>query len=96
MAKKIIHVNRHFIAINAKLGQPVLPCYSVKTGGRNRYGFEINIKGPSKLVDTRTCSQLSCGARAWIETDAQVEIVGEMTFAEVKQLKEKHKALKGR
>jgi len=91
MAKKIIHVNRQFIAMNAKLGQPILPCYTVKTGSKNRYGFEVNIKGPSKLVDTRVCSQLSCGARAWIETEAPVEIVGEMTFAEVKKLKEKYK-----
>jgi len=81
MAKAIIHVNRQHIAMNAKDGGN-RPVYTIKNRGTTRYAREVKIQGPSRLVyDGR---QLKCGARAWIETDADVELVDEMSFAEAR------------
>jgi hypothetical protein len=82
MATHVIHVNRQHIAMNAKDGGD-RPVYTIKTGRKTRYGREVLILGPSKLVyDGR---QLSCGARAWLESDADIEIVDEMTFQEARK-----------
>jgi hypothetical protein len=81
MTKHIIHVNRQHIAMNAKDGLD-RPVYTIKTGKTVRYGREVLIDGPSKLVYNG--SQLSCGARAWIETDSEIQIVDEMTFNEAR------------
>lgn len=75
--KSIIHVNRHFIAANNKDGGN-RPVYTVKQSGKVRYGREVNILGPSRLVYDKT--GLSCGAKVWIETDSIVEIIDEMSF----------------
>ena len=83
MANHIIHVNRQFIAKNIKdgLGRPT---YTVKTRGNKtpRYASQVHIDGPSRLVGNG--KQLSCGARAWIETDANIILEDETTFAAVK------------
>lgn len=81
MSKHIIHVNRQHIAMNAKDGFE-RPVYTIKTGGKVRYGREVIIDGPSKLVYNG--SQLSCGARAWIETDSELQIIDEMTYKEAR------------
>jgi hypothetical protein len=67
--KTIIHVNQHVIKANAKDGtnDPVL---TVKTYKENRYAHEVEIKGPSKVIYSE--KPLSCGARVWIETQAEV------------------------
>jgi ribonuclease BN (tRNA processing enzyme) len=84
MAKSIIHVNRHFIAANTKDGGN-RPIYSVKSGRNNvRYAREVVIHGPSRLVYSG--DQLSCGARAWIETDSDLLLVDEMDYQEAKEL----------
>ena len=58
------------------------PVYTIKQGGRTRYARSVRILGPSELIyDGR---QLKCGARAWIETDAPLELVDEMTFAQAR------------
>jgi hypothetical protein len=81
MAKHLIHVNRHHIAANAKDGGN-RPVYTVKTGRRTRYAREVQIEGPSRLVyDGR---QLGCGARAWIETDAPLALIDEMSYTEAR------------
>ena len=69
--KTIIHVNQHVIKANAKNGtnDPVL---TVKNYKENRYAHEVTINGPSKVVYSE--KPLSCGARVWIETQAEVEI----------------------
>jgi hypothetical protein len=69
--KTIIHVNQHVVKANAKNGtnDPVL---TVKTYKENRYAHEAFIHGPSKVVYSE--KPLSCGARVWIETQAEVEI----------------------
>lgn len=79
--KTIIHVNRQLIAKNAKDGGN-RPVYIIRRGGKSRYGREVVVKGPSRLVYNG--SQLHCGARAWIETDAPVEIIDEMSFMDAK------------
>lgn len=82
MSKYIIHVNRHFIAANTKDGG-TRPIYTVKEGSKKvRYAREIVINGPSHLVYNG--DQLSCGARAWISTDADLELIDEMDYVEAK------------
>ena len=68
--KTIIHVNQHAIKRNAKLGtqDPVL---TVKTYKDNRYAHTVDIKGPSRVIYSPE-KPLSCGARVWIETEAEV------------------------
>ena len=71
--KTVIHVNQHVIKSNAKTGanDPVL---TVKTYKDNRYAHEVRILGESKVVYSPD-KPLSCGAKVWIETTAQVELV---------------------
>jgi hypothetical protein len=82
--KHIIHVNRQFIAKNAKDGCR-RPIYTIKSVGTKnpRYASEVAILGPSRLVEPG--KQLSCGARAWIETDSDLELTNETTFQAVKE-----------
>lgn len=77
----IIHVNRQFISMNAKDGGN-RPVYTIKSNGQTRYSREVIINGPSRMIYNGT--QLSCGARAWIETDADLTLVDECSFAEAK------------
>ena len=69
---KRIHVNMHKVRANKKHGtnEPVL---TIKEGKSNTYCHEVDILGPSKLV-YRPDKPLSCGARVWIETDADIKI----------------------
>jgi len=71
--KTVIHVNQHVIRANANTGanDPVL---TVKTYKDNRYANEVRILGESKVVYSPD-KPLSCGAKVWIETTAQVELV---------------------
>jgi hypothetical protein len=71
--KTIIHVNQHVIKANAKIGgnEPVL---TVKTYKSNTYAHEVRILGESKIVYSKD-KPLSCGAKVWIETEAEVEVV---------------------
>ncbi len=78
---KIIHVNRQHIAMNAKDGKN-RPVYTIKDKGKTLYAREVIINGPSKLVYNG--NQLTCGARAWIETDSDIDLIDEMTFKEAR------------
>jgi hypothetical protein len=71
--KTIIHVNQHVVRANAKNGthDPVL---TVKTYKSNTYANEVTIKGDSKVVYSPD-KPLSCGAKVWIETNSQVEVL---------------------
>jgi len=60
--KKRIHINMHKI--------------TVKTSKTNTYGHEVEILGESKVVYSPD-KPLSCGARVWIETNAEVKIDGQ-------------------
>lgn len=68
--RTIIHVNQHVIKSNAKTGErnPVL---TVKTYKTNTYAYDVEILGPSRVI-YRPDSPLSCGAKVWIETHAEV------------------------
>ncbi len=83
MKPTIIHVNRQHIATNAKDGGN-RPVYTIKLpNGKTRYGREVIINGPSKLVYDG--KRLSCGATAWIEINhSDFEIIDEMSFQEAK------------
>ena len=71
--KTVIHVNQHNIKRNQKTGSrdPVL---TAKTYKSNDYGYHVVIKGPAKVV-YRPDNPLSCGARCWIETESEVEVM---------------------
>ena len=69
--KTIIHVNQHIIKRNAKEGSQD-PVLTVKTYNSNQYAYEVDIRGPSRIVYSPD-KPLSCGARVWIETEARVD-----------------------
>ncbi len=81
MSLAVIHVNRSHIARNAKDGV-CRPVYTIKRAGTNTYAREVEILGPSKLIYSP--KGLSCGARAWIETEADLKLTDPMTFKEAK------------
>lgn len=70
--KTKIHVNQHVVRANAKTGarDPVL---TVKNYKGNRYAHEVEILGTSKVIYSPD-KPLSCGAKVWIETTADVLI----------------------
>jgi hypothetical protein len=70
--KTIIHVNQHNIKANAKGAD--LPVLTVKTYKSNTRCNAVSVNGPSKIVYSPN-DPLSCGARVWIETHAEVETV---------------------
>lgn len=78
--KTIIHINQHIIRSNNKTGahDPVITC---KRGSKNTYAQEVVIHGPSKVVYSPQ-KPLSCGARVWIETFAEVEMLGAIPASE--------------
>ena len=69
---KRIHVNQHIIKSNKKhnLNEPVI---TVKSSKSNNYAHEVEIKGPSKVIYSPN-KPLSCGAKVWIETTAEVNL----------------------
>jgi hypothetical protein len=78
----IIHVNRQHIAMNANDGGN-RPVYTIKLHGREvRYAREVEILGPSRMVYDGT--QLKCGARAWVETHAELRLIDEMSYDEAR------------
>ena len=79
--KHIIHVNRQHIAMNAA-DHGDRPVYTIKSGKRTRYAREVEILGPSRLIYNGT--QLNCGARAWIETESNINLIDEITFREAR------------
>ena len=68
--KTIVHVNQHVIKANRKTGKTD-PVLTVKTYKSNTYCHEAEILGPSKVVHS-PFKPLGCGARVWIETEAEV------------------------
>lgn len=83
MSEHIIHVNRHHIAANTKDGRR-RPIYTIKSKGQGtRYARQVDIDGPSRLIYSPD-KPLSCGARAWIETDAGLTLTDEMSYQEAK------------
>lgn len=76
--KKYIHVNQFNIKFNRKNPDAEQrPVISVKTYKDNFYSDEVEILGPSKLVYSPE-KPLSCGARVWIVTEANVLVNGQI------------------
>ena len=73
--KYIIHINRNIIQQNAKKDENKPVC-RVQSGKSVRYCMEVDIKGPSRMV-YRPNNPRPCGAKLWIETDSDVELIGE-------------------
>jgi hypothetical protein len=72
--KKRIHINQHVIRANKKNGTND-PAITVKTSKENVYAHGVDIDGPSSVIYSPD-KPLSCGARVWIETHAQVTLHG--------------------
>lgn len=72
--KTIIHVNQHNIRHNTKHLDDLKPVLTVKTYKTNTYCNEVRIAGESTVVYS-PAKPLSCGARVWIETLSDVEII---------------------
>jgi|TARA_B100000519_G_scaffold203256_1_gene225144 hypothetical protein len=75
--KTVIHVNQHKIRSNIKLEDPE-PVLTVKNYKQNRYAHEVVIKANGDEVARivyRPHKPLSCGARCWIETTQEVELI---------------------
>lgn len=82
MAKAVIHVNRAFIAANAKDGRN-RPCYTIKCRGKTRYARSFTAKD---VTGVPYGEQLACGARIWLECDdADLVLHDEMSFEEAKK-----------
>lgn len=79
--KTIIHVNQHHIKYNVK-NEDKRPVFTVKQGKKNTYAEKVKILGPSEIV-YQPENPLSCGARAWIETNAEVECVNPTTYKQL-------------
>jgi hypothetical protein len=69
--KTRIHVNQHNIRANAKGAD--LPVLTVKTYKENRKCNKVVVHGPSAVVYSPD-KPLSCGAKVWIETEAEVTV----------------------
>ena len=76
MTLKRIHVNRNVMAANAKNGT-ANPVITVKEGRSNRYAHVVDILGPSRMVYSPD-KPLSCGAKCWVETEAEVLLDGRL------------------
>ena len=77
-AKTIIHVNQHVIRRNATKNETE-PVLTVKNRGGNLYGHEAvitdDLGNEIARVVYRPDKPLSCGARVWIETLYNVDVV---------------------
>mgnify|MGYP007090086271 CR=1 FL=1 len=75
--KHRIHVNQHVIKRNQKTGEREAPL-TCKSYRENRLGYEVEIIDREGQVIARVIyspdKPLSCGARVWIETEAEVRI----------------------
>jgi hypothetical protein len=68
--KRRIHVNQHVIRRNKKQGE-CEPPITVKSSKSNEYCTSVTVNGPCKVIYSPD-KPLSCGAKVWIETDADV------------------------
>lgn len=69
---KRLHVSQPNIRANRKHGS-TLPVISVSTSSGTYHSDRVKILGPSELVYSPN-KPISCGARVWIETRAELEL----------------------
>lgn len=65
---KRVHVNKHIIAANVKSGRND-PAITVQTSAGSFVARKVVIHGPSVM---RSDKPLACGARIYLETNAQL------------------------
>jgi hypothetical protein len=65
---KRVHVNKHIIAANVKSGRND-PAITVQTSGGSFTARTVVVHGPSIM---RSDKPLACGARIYLETNAQL------------------------
>jgi hypothetical protein len=70
--KKRIHVNQFKIKSNAKHNKNE-PVITIKTYKDNTYVHEVELLGSSRVIYSPN-KPLDCGAKVWIETDAEISI----------------------
>lgn len=71
----MIHINQMKIKANTKKKPSELkPVVVVKQGDRNDYGYQLEIKGPCRIV-YRPHDPAECGAHLWIDTYSPVQFV---------------------
>lgn len=75
MGKKFIHINRNVIQSNAK-NNTRHPVCRIQDDLGVRYSMRVKILGPSEMIYDPD-HPLKCGAKLWIETDAEVELIDE-------------------
>ena len=68
---KAIKLNKKIDKLSAGVNQK--PVLTVKTYKSNVYAYAVDIPGPSRVVYSPD-KPLSCGAKVWIETQAEVVI----------------------
>lgn len=69
---KRIHVNQHNLRQRIS-GNGTDPCYTIKHKGITFWAYQVEIMGPSSLIESIN-KPLGCGARLWIETNAELRI----------------------
>lgn len=73
--KRILHVFQQRIRRNIKLAPELRePPVIIREGRRRRYANTVTINGPCRVVYSPD-KPLSCGARLWIETESEVEVI---------------------
>ena len=85
MGKTIIHINKNLKQSDDKHGRK-RPVCRVETEGKTWYGSEVDILGPSKMI-YRPDKPRPCGAKLWIETQAEVFIHDKTAYKEMKETK---------
>ena len=85
MKKTIIHINKNLKQSDDKHGRK-RPVCRVETQGKTWYGSEVDILGPSKMI-YRPDKPRPCGAKLWIETEAEVFIHNKTTYKDMKETK---------
>lgn len=72
---KRIHVDKHIMAQNRKRDPAdAKPPITIQTSKGPLKALEVEVLGPSRFTYS-PCKPLSCGARLWIETRAELRIV---------------------
>ena len=79
--KTIIHINKNLKQSDDKHGLD-RPVCRVEVKGETWYGSAVDIEGPSKMI-YRPNSPRACGAKLWIETEADVIIHDKVKYSEI-------------
>lgn len=79
--KTIVHINMHHIKHNQS-HEDKKPVITIKRDGQNIYCNRVKIDGPCEIVYSPE-KPLSCGARVWLETTANVEPIDAVLYEDL-------------